>query len=320
MKNNTVVFLMLLILMALIGRLIYLNHNGNVNLSSRVEFEDVNELAIFVTLENEVRRNQQGVLSGSDTTYSSVTASIILNENTEEKDIEVSKEPSYVSLYPSLYTSPIGEQKSPGDGKKVCYLTFDDGPSELTWEILDILDEKNVKATFFVIGVSMSEKELECLKEIVSRGHTIGLHTYHHNYDRLYKSVDNFLADYEKVYNLVVETTGVRPNIYRFPGGSYNMYIKKNRKAIIAEMERRGFTHYDWNVSGEDAIGNPTTSTIMKNINKDIYRFQCPVVLLHDSKINSKTVAILPKLIDNIRENGYEFDTVDKREPCQFSW
>lgn len=311
---------MLLIFLALIGRLIYLNQNSNVKLSSKIEFEDANELAIFVTLENEVNRNQHGVLSSSKVSYSSVTASIILNESTKEQDIEVSKEPNYVSLYPSLYTTPIGEQKSPSDGRKVCYLTFDDGPSELTWKILDILDEKNVKATFFVIGESMSEKELECLKEIVSRGHVIGLHTYHHNYNSLYKSVENFLSDYEKVYNLIVETTGVRPNIYRFPGGSYNMYIKKNRNKIIAEMERRGFTHYDWNVSGEDAVGNPTASTIMKNIKKDIYRFQCPVVLLHDSKINSKTVSILPKLIDNIRENGYEFDTVDKREPCQFSW
>lgn len=320
MKNNTIAYLLLLILLALIGRLIYLNHSSADNLSSNVQFEDLNELAIFVTLENEIVRNKQGNILEINEDYEEVEASIILNKDVGDNDIEVSKDPAYVSSYPSLYTVPIGEQKSPGDGRKVCYLTFDDGPSDLTWKILDILDEKNVKATFFVVGETMSEKEIECLKEIVSRGHKIGLHTYHHDYKSLYRSVDSFLADYEKIYNIVVEATGVKPNIYRFPGGSYNMYVKKIRKQLIVEMERRGFTHYDWNVSGEDAVGKPTTNSIMKNIKKDIYRFQCPVVLLHDSQINSKTVSILPKLIDNIKENGYEFDTLDKREPCQFAW
>lgn len=320
MKNNTVVFLMLLILLALIGRFIYLNQNSTVDLSSNIQFEDLDELAIFVTLENDVIRNRQGIITELNSRYDEIEASIILNQNVGEKDIEVSNDPEYVSLYPSLYTVPIGEQKSPSDGRKVCYLTFDDGPSDLTWKILDILDEKNVKATFFVVGETMSEKEIECLKEIVSRGHKIGLHTYRHNYKSLYRSVNSFLADYEKIYKMVVDATGIKPNIYRFPGGSYNMYVKKIRKQLIVEMQRRGFTHYDWNVSGEDAVGNPTATTIMKNIKKDIYRFQCPVVLLHDSKINSKTVSILPKLIDNIKENGYEFDTLDKREPCQFAW
>lgn len=322
MKNNPVIVLMLILLFALIARLVYLNQGVEPNTSKLVTWEDLDELAIFVTLENEVERNFRGDITVEDTTVfqNTVSASVTLTVNDGKTDNDISRSPDYVSLYPSLYTTPLKGQRSPSDGRKVCYLTFDDGPSDNTWKILDILDEKGIKATFFVVGESMSDKEVECLKEIVSRGHTIGIHTYHHDYKSLYKSVNSFLKDYEKVYDMVVEATGVKPNIYRFPGGSYNMYAKKIRKELILEMERRGFTHYDWNVTGEDSVGTPSAYSIKKNIKKDIFRFQCPVVLLHDASINDITASILPGIIDDISEKGYEFDTLDQREPCQFSW
>lgn len=322
MKDNTIILFMLIILLSLIARLFFTkNENASEIKPLYVQYEDLIELSVFVTLENKIAQAENEIIvetmNGTKTdTHASVSVGRM--DGTTEGDIN--RKPDYMSLYPNLYTTPLSGQQSPGDGRKVCFLTFDDGPSEYTWKTLDILDEKGIKATFFVVGESMTEKEIECLNEIVSRGHTIGIHAYHHDYKNLYHSVDSFLSDYEKVYNMVVDATGVHPNIYRFPGGSYNKYVKKIRKAIVEEMERRGFTYYDWNVSGEDSVGNPNARTIKKNIFRDLNRFQCPVVLLHDGSINEITSSILSDIIDEIVKSGYEFDTLDNREPCQFAW
>lgn len=99
------------------------------------------------------------------------------------------------------------------------YLTFDDGPSDLTPEVLDLLDKYDAKATFFVVYTD-DEEYTSYLKEIVDRGHTIALHSYSHDYNKIYKSVDAFLEDFEKVYNWVYEETGVRPTLFRFPGAA----------------------------------------------------------------------------------------------------
>ena len=83
-------------------------------------------------------------------------------------------------------------------------------------------------------------------------------------------------------------------------------------------MERRGYCYYDWNVSAEDSVGKPTSYSILANIFKDVFRYDTPVILMHDSATNALTVSMLADIIKEIKEAGYEFDTLDNRECCQF--
>lgn len=225
----------------------------------------------------------------------------------------------YSSLYPDLYTVynvPDYMEK----GKKIAYLTFDDGPSSNTFEILDILDEKNVTATFFVVGSAITKEGEDALRRMANEGHTIGIHSYSHICNQIYCSVERFLDDYNMVYQQIYEITGKRANIYRFPWGSNNGYTKGIKDILLDEMKRRGFACYDWNVDSNDSVGRPTLYSIRHNIEKDLEAHDYPIILMHDSGINKLTVKILPEIIDMIRDRGFEFDTLDNRQPYVFEW
>lgn len=302
----------------------------------------IGSLALLATVSG-FRMEEPSVPVMFDTSSEYMVLSILENEmevlRSGEKNVDVSKLPEYVLLYPGLYApedegqgATGGEQENTdvgagkGDGtnepkavaKKTAYLTFDDGPSEQTALVLDILKEEGIHATFFLIGEEITAEREELVKRMVEEGHTIGLHTYCHDYDVIYHSVDNFLADYEKLYERIYEVAGIKPSIFRFPGGSTNRYGKSVIKKLKTEMERRGFCFYDWNVSAEDMVGKPTRYSIRTNIFKDVFRYEQPVILMHDSAANALTVSMLTDIIGEIRKGGYDFDTLDHRESCQF--
>ena len=229
------------------------------------------------------------------------------------------KLPEYSNLYPDLYVEKIHPECSE-ECQKIAYLTFDDGPSENTLKILEILKEKQAVATFFVLGSTMTPEGEQALKQMTDMGCKIGIHTYSHQKNVIYNSVQGFLDDFYKCYKQVYEITGEKPNIFRFPWGSYNKYSKPIKKNLVAEMDRRGFTYFDWNVSAEDSVGKPSEYSIMKNIMKDVTKYDQPVILMHDACINKLTVRMLPQVIDKLKELGYSFDTLDHRKPCQFGW
>ncbi|BCJ95885.1 hypothetical protein acsn021_34540 [Anaerocolumna cellulosilytica] len=224
---------------------------------------------------------------------------------------------NYTDMYPDMYVESVKPIILLKEQKKV-YLTFDDGPSHITKDIMDILKKNQVKATFFIVGSTMKEEEKEYLKQMVDDGHTIGIHTFSHNYKEIYSSVEAFLEDFYEDYKLIYDITGVQVNIFRFPWGSYNMYNRGIRDELIGEMKRRGFTYYDWNVSAEDSVGNPTEYKIKKNVLKDLSRYEEPIILMHDSAINRLTAKSLPEIIKEIQDKGYVFDTLENREPYQF--
>lgn len=204
--------------------------------------------------------------------------------------------------------------------RKIAYLTFDDGPSDVTETILKILKENQIKATFFLVGNEITPEREEVLMTMVEQGHTIGIHTYSHKREEIYSSADAFVQDMEKAYLRIYEVTDLKVKIYRFPWGSVNCYLNGICEDIIHQMQERGFTYYDWNVSGEDALGKPTEHSILYNVEKDAFRFSEPVVLLHDGKMNAMTAKILPKLIQDLKEEGYEFDVVTNRSrPYQYN-
>ena len=159
----------------------------------------------------------------------------------------------YQLKYPHLYYDrPVPRAVSE---QKICYLTFDDGPSPVTMQVLKILGDYDIKATFFVTGEN-SVKNESALLAAAQAGHTIGVHTYSHVYQDIYKSVDDYLDDFEKMYSRVLELTGTPPGVFRFPGGSINAYNRDVYQEIVAEMLRRGFTFYDWNVAADDAVAS----------------------------------------------------------------
>lgn len=240
-------------------------------------------------------------------------------EDTGDSKSSMEEIPDYKKLFPDLYTE-YALHESMEEGKKIAYLTFDDGPSANTFEILDILEEMDVKATFFIVGSAIDEEREVCLKRMVNEGHTIGIHTYSHLCSEIYCSIERYLYDFNRVYQQIYDITGERVNIYRFPWGSNNGYSKGIKDSLITEMERRGFTCYDWNVDANDSVGKPTGYSIRRNIEKDIKKQKYPIILLHDSIINDLTVRTLPGIIRMLSDKGYEFDTLDNREPYLFNW
>lgn len=188
------------------------------------------------------------------------------------------------------------------------YLTFDDGPSIYTGELLDILEEYDVKATFFVTGKG-KENYGDIYRRIVEEGHTLGMHSYSHVYADIYASPENFEEDLETLQDFLYEETGQRSRFYRFPGGSSNRVSGTDIKELAACLEARDITYFDWNISAGDATGGYVSSDeIVNRVMSQIPNHQAGVVLMHDAADKHSTVEALPKLIEAIRamEDGTE--------------
>ena len=212
--------------------------------------------------------------------------------------------PEYTQLYPELYAQPW--QGGAVTGGKAVFLTFDDGPSANTDRILSTLEQYGVKATFFVIGKT-GQQDQQRMRDIVAAGHTLAIHSYSHDYKKIYASVEAFLDDFNQLYQWIYEVTGTYPQIFRFPGGSVNGYNRGLYQEIISEMTRRGFVYFDWNASAQDATVKPLSpSVIASNCLKGVGR-DLVVVLAHDSAARGTTVDALPGVIEGYQQAGYTF-------------
>lgn len=197
--------------------------------------------------------------------------------------------------------------------KKVVYLTFDDGPSPLTQEVLDVLDQYSAKATFFVTGNNQKYNYL--IKKAHDKGHTIGLHTYSHDYKRVYASENAYFADLDKIGQMVKKEIGYVPTFIRFPGGSSNAVSKKYNRGIMSrlvrEVQARGYQYYDWNVSSGDASSKkPSASRIVKNSTQS--HANNIVLLAHDIASKDTTVEALPQIIEHYQKLGYTFEGLNE--------
>ncbi len=237
----------------------------------------------------------------------------------EEKKATYNFDLDYQNLYPDLYLSDIPEQSG---STNTVYLTFDDGPTNLTHKVLDVLKEKKVRATFFIIGKNLeTEQGKQTLISIAEEGHSVGIHTYSHIYKDIYNSVEEYLDDFYKVYDLIYSITGTKPEIFRFPGGSINGYNKTFYKELIAEMTRRGFVYYDWNVSAQDAVGTTTEREIFDNIVTASKKKTRSVILMHDSLEKRETLKALPSIIDELSDSGYHFESLTRNvAPVMFGY
>ena len=188
-------------------------------------------------------------------------------------------------------------------GKKV-YLTFDDGPSSNTDQILDILKDNDVKATFFVVGKT-DERSVKAYQRIVEEGHTLAMHSYSHRYDEIYESKEAFARDLNSLQEYLYETTGVWPRIYRFPGGSSNTVSKVDMQELIEYLTDIGITYFDWNVASGDAVSRTLPAeTIVNNCLSGIEKQKESVILMHDASNKGTTIEALPQIIEAIQEQG----------------
>lgn len=196
---------------------------------------------------------------------------------------------------------------------KRVYLTFDDGPSSNTSRILDILKEKNVKGTFFVVG-RLSDTTTPMYKRIVDEGHAIGMHSYTHKYNEIYKDTDSFIYDVEKIQLLIYEQTGVMSKLYRFPGGSSNTVSRTDIKKLSEELNKRDIKYFDWNVVSGDAsstYGLPKEE-IVRRCTQGALAHENAVILMHDLPEKATTVEALPDIIDYFQSIGVEILPLDE--------
>ncbi len=249
--------------------------------------------------------------SGSSKTSGSAGESAPLSSGTSSKPADPVEESPYAALYPDMYvTAPSSYVREKG----TVYLTFDDGPNENTNDKLTILRSRGIKATFFVVpdrGSACTQR----LKDIVAEGHAIGVHSASHDYEKIYASVEAFLADFYEAWDIIYDATGVKTQIFRFPGGSKNDFNVETRDAIIKEMTRRGFRYYDWNVDSGDAAG-ADWSQMHNSVPSDIENMYRSFVLMHD-KVS--TTYVLDDIIVVLQNGGYKFDKInDDTQPAQF--
>lgn len=202
--------------------------------------------------------------------------------------------------------------------EKVVYLTFDDGPSSVTKDVLNVLEDYGVKATFFVTRGTIEYQYL--ITEAFQSGHAIGLHSYSHDYQTIYSAPYLYFKDLSKIDDLVYDLTGQRSTIVRFPGGSSNTISMNYNEGImgylVKEVERLGYMYFDWNISSEDAVSNhEDVQTIIDHATSSNATYVN--VLMHDSNTKQTTVEALPSIIEYYLEQGYTFKTL---EDCTYSF
>ena len=197
-----------------------------------------------------------------------------------------------------------GAQAESTNIQKEVYFTFDDGPSANTDEILDILKEYDVRATFFVVGKT-DEHSVRMYQRIVDEGHTLAMHSYSHKYDEIYASKESYVEDLTKLQEYLYQITGVWPRFCRFPGGSSNTVSNVDMTELIEYLNENGITYFDWNISSGDAVREDlSVDTIVQNCVGKLDNVNIGMILMHDANDKITTVEALPEVIKAIRERG----------------
>lgn len=204
--------------------------------------------------------------------------------------------------------------------RKVAYLTFDDGPSKNTTKILDVLKKYNIKATFFVNGRE-DEFSFKVYERIIKEGHTLGNHSYSHDYSYIYSNMNNFIDDFDKLQKLIKSNYNYEMKIARFPGGSNNTISENHHYNIMPDLSKllivRGYTYFDWNIDSNDSTSiAPSRDYIINSVLENSKETNSAIILMHDNIMKTTTVEALPYIIDGLISQGYEFSFLD---PSQYT-
>lgn len=254
---------------------------------------------------------------------------VVVTDN-YDKDIRAKRERNKISEteYEFVYTATDSSGNVTIEKRRivmatgVIYLTFDDGPSNVTPEILDILEKNDVKATFFI--VDYSEEDKETIQRVINNGHTLGIHGISHDYATIYSSVTAALENFTDLKEKLLNDFGYEATFIRFPGGASNTVSKKYSEGVMTKVteavEQEGLVYYDWNVDVNDAGGARTASKIYDNFVEGIASKRENVVLMHDGFGHEATAEALQRIIDYAKYNGYEFSAISENTvPVQHS-
>ena len=213
---------------------------------------------------------------------------------------------AYQTLYPDFYAPQ--EYAATVRSSNVAYLTFNGGPSSCTDSLLPLLAEKGVQATFFVSGNVTDDPQYDArLRAIVEAGHTLGMGSWSNDYSAVYSSVESYLADMYALFHYIETTTGIKPTVFRFIGGSINSYDAGLYHELIAEMIRRGFVPYDWNLSADGGAGGTQMSAeeLVLRVEDSLAGLDRAILLLHDDASRSTTLEAMPGIIDCLQQRGF---------------
>lgn len=211
--------------------------------------------------------------------------------------------------------------------EKMVFLTFDDGPSPNTEKVLNILKEKGVHGTFFVMGQSIMDKNAkEYLTDTIKGGNAIGNHSFSHSLSILYPNnqldVNTFMAEYDKTNNLIKSILGqdFDSKVLRMPGGymSRRYYKDPQLPNFDKVLNDRGIVSIDWDsMTGDAEPQGYDVQQLISNLENKVANYTQTVVLMHDTYGKEKTVEALPEIIDYFKAKGFDFkvikSTVDKK-------
>jgi len=292
-------------------KVIFRNINYYDNSIPKIELKGSNKVYVFKN-----NKYYEKGYESFDNCDGDITDKIIINSN-----VNTSKVGNYKVNY-SVYDDfgnnssvsrevivydDISDVKKNG---KIVYLTFDDGPASYTEDILDVLKKYNVKATFFVTNQFSSYQHL--IKKESDEGHTVAVHTYSHNYDKIYNSEEDYFSDFNNINQIIYEQTGEYSNIFRFPGGSSNT-ISRFNKGIMTKLDKKtrelGYIGIDWNVDSMDT-SETSPDKIANNVIKGIEENDKSIVLMHD--IKKANIESVDKIISYGLDNGYTFLPLDE--------
>ena len=285
------------------GVLFFMNSNGKAAADSNVQYvnsgankiEDNN--IVDKPLTDEVPKDTQPEPVGAE-------------DDTKENQPETPQLKEYEVMVEDLFKK---------DGVKNAYLTFDDGPTKnITPKILEVLDSYDVKASFFVMG-QMADKYPEVLKKTYEEGHAICMHSYYHDYKRMYNSPEFFKEDLILTINSLKNILGEEfsTRVYRFPGGSFG----KEKELYRELLKEAGYFSLDWNVLNGDSETikdgdkkrTRNAKELVDRLKESIVKGGNPediVILMHDAATKQATVESLPEIIEFLKSEGYVFKTI----------
>ncbi|MBR4874375.1 MAG: polysaccharide deacetylase [Clostridia bacterium] len=217
----------------------------------------------------------------------------------ECKDIDGNPTADHFKIYP------------PKENDKVVYLTFDDGPSpNITPQILDVLKKYNVKATFFVVTQN-AEKYPDVVRRAAQEGHSIAYHSYSHNYNYIFESLDTFRDEINKSRTVLTSILGENGfvDIFRFPGGAFKNQKNEFKEVLIEE----NISYVNWNcLTGDTESKNPVSADLITRAKNSVAKAGSDslVMLMHDAGAKQASADALPAIIEHLQNEGFRFDSL----------
>ncbi len=310
----------------------YVKTTGNVNTSKVGEYNITYKWGIKskTTTVKVVDKTVPVIhLQGANTLYAKdprnlegLEKGVIVTDN-YDKDIKVSRrdtnkisDTEYEFVYTAIDSSgnmAIAKRKIVIATGVIC-LTFDDGPSSVTPQVLDALKENNVKATFFI--VDYSEQSKSTIQRIIDEGHTLAIHGMSHDYAKIYSSAEAVTDNFTSLQEKIKKDFNYDAKYVRFPGGSSNTISRNYCEGVMTEavkkVQEEGLEYYDWNVDVDDAGSARTSSEIYNNFVCGILPGVENIVLMHDGEGHMPTAEALQQIINYAKENGYVFTAISE--------